>query len=173
MSAISTDRRGAHGQAGVLLWGVPGIVSLAAAYEIAIALGLVDLGSVSGAEPTAHGQLLTAGVVALLAAGALFAGWAVAWGRAAAPGSVAAPLLCLTAAAFMLGRFFSYDPYYLPTLRRMSDGGLLAGGLVLAVTVLSGVAALGTARRSRWGMAAAAAAMWLCAFCVWVAAGGH
>ena len=48
---------------------------------------------------------------------------------------LAAATLPLAAAAFVAARFYTYDVYYLPTLRRMSDGGVVSAGWVYGIVV--------------------------------------
>jgi hypothetical protein len=173
MEAISAERDRFQTLVSVVAWSLLLLVAAAGIYEAAIALGAVEIGSVPGEGAAGHGRVLAAGLLALLAAGVLFAVCVEERVRAAIMASRAAPLLCLAAASFVIGRFYSYDPYYAPTLRRMSDGGLLAGWLVAGVVALALVAAVGTARGSRAALIAVSLAMWLCAFCVQAAPGGH
>jgi hypothetical protein len=70
--------------------------------------------------------VLTAALVALIA-GAVALGVRVH--------SRVAPLVPLAAVAFVVARFYSFDPYYAPELRRMSDGGLVAPGLIYVLIV--------------------------------------
>jgi hypothetical protein len=91
----------------------------------------------------------------------------IAWGRLAVPAAGAA------AAAFLVARFYSYDPYYAPTLRRMSDGGLVAGrwiAVVVAATLVAGVLV------PRWPRVAAAGTgigVWAMALTAAIAGLGH
>lgn len=89
-------------------------LAFGALVEILDAAGTLTPGA-SGEEP----GLVTMGVYFGLAASVAGAGAVVvgpAWARA----------VPVAAAAFLAARFESYDPYYAPTLRRMSDGGLLS-----------------------------------------------
>src|ERR671914_17796 len=59
----------------------------------------------------------------------------------------AAGLLALLAAAgagFVLARFLAYDPYYLPTLRRFSEGGNVRGAWIALVVAACLAAAAAT-----------------------------
>ena len=55
--------------------------------------------------------------------------------RSRVPWAVA--LFAPAGAAFVIARFYSYDPYYFPTLRRYSDGGVVPDSWILVVVGLS------------------------------------
>jgi hypothetical protein len=123
----------------LILWSVPAVFLAAAAYELTL---LLDLwGSYDGsardgfvdAEETvaavAYLTMLVGSVVAFVHAFYPRATWAVA-------------LFAPAAAGFVTTRFYTYDPYYLPSLRRYSDDGgagtdwvlgMLAAALVVGV----------------------------------------
>ena len=82
--------------------------------------------------------------VVLLAAAAFELGLLLElWGsyEGSAPGEDVVALFAPAAAAFMTARFYTYDPYYLPSLRRYSDDsgatdfvlGMLAVAIVVGV----------------------------------------
>ena len=123
----------------LILWSVPVVLFAAAAFELALALGLV--GSYSGRVPgqdvegeetvaaVAYLTMLVGSVVAFVHARYPRVPWAVA-------------LFAPSAAAFMTTRFYTYDPYYMPSLQRYSENtgagvawvlGLLAAALVVGV----------------------------------------
>jgi len=64
-----------------------------------------------------------------------------------------APLVAPAAAAFVVARFFSFDDYYLPTLRRMSDGGWVPWQLIVVLAALALLAAATTKIRPQIGVA--------------------
>ena len=123
----------------LILCSIPVVLFAAAAYELALALGLV--GSYSGRLPgqDVEGEQAVAAVAYL----AILVSSVVAFVHAhypRVPSAVA--LLAPAAAAFVSARFYTYDPYYLPALRRYSDYtgalgywilGMLAAALVVAV----------------------------------------
>jgi hypothetical protein len=125
----------------LLLWSVPAVLLGAAAYELALAVGLI--GSYAGLAPGEgiEGEETVAGVAALtMVVGVVLAGLHAR--RPHCPWAVA--LFAPAAAAFMIARFYTYDPYYLPTLRRYSDGGAVPTGWIffmLAVSLAAGVSA--------------------------------
>jgi hypothetical protein len=94
---------------------VLGALAFAAVVEVLDAAGVVVPSGVSGEDPVLVAAAVYVGLAAcVIGAGAVVLG--PSWARAI-------PLL---AAAFLFARFESYDAYYAPTLRRMSDGGLLS-----------------------------------------------
>jgi hypothetical protein len=119
------------------------VVASAAAYEAALATGVVELGALPGEEPAGRGLLLAAAVVSLLA------GAAVCGTLARRPGADprGAAALVAAAAAYLLARFDAYDAYYLPTLRRHAEDGLVPAPwtwLLAAAMLAAGVATLRT-----------------------------
>jgi hypothetical protein len=110
-----------------LLPGLIGMVAVGAAYELLVALGVIGLGSQPGAAPAGATAIVPLALLALLLVGGLLLAVAMGgrgwngWGRLGVPAAGAA------AAAFLVTRFYSYDPYYAPYLRRMSEDGLVAG----------------------------------------------
>jgi hypothetical protein len=99
-----------HGLGALLL----ALLGFAAAVELLDAAGVLTPG-VSGEDPSLVATGVYLGLAsAVVAAGAVIvAPW---WTR----------LLPVAAAAFLVARFESYDAYYAPALRRMSDGGLVS-----------------------------------------------
>jgi hypothetical protein len=157
-------------------WLVPaliGTVAVGAAYELLVAVGVIALGPEPGVAPAGATTIVPLALLALLATGGLLLSVAmdgrprIAWGRLAVPAASAA------AAAFLVARFYSYDPYYAPTLRRMSDGGAVAGrwiAVVVAATLLAGVLV------PRWPRVAAAGTgigVWVIALTAAAAGLGH
>jgi hypothetical protein len=99
-----------------------GVVVAAAAYALTIAVGWLSIGSQPGEGAPAEGVFVVGAVLALLAAAV---SCFVAGIRGRRPSRVD-PLIPLTAAAFVVARYYGYDPYYAPTLRRFSDDGSVA-----------------------------------------------
>jgi hypothetical protein len=144
------------------------VVVAAAAYEAAVALGVIALGSEPGDGPPGEEIVLTAALLAMLAVAFLAAWWSRRGHRVAL-----AELLAPAGAAFLVARFYSFDPYYLPTLRRASDDGLVAPELVFLLTGLALVAGLLVRLRPRVGLWLTSPVMVGCALFAWVAFGGH
>jgi hypothetical protein len=108
------------------------LVLAACLQQALVATGVIPMGSVSGAAPPFSFLGLVA-LLALLFTGGLLVAWsfqrADEWHLAGSPGVV---LLAAAGALLVLTRYYSYDPYYLPTLRRISDGENQARLLVVA-----------------------------------------
>jgi hypothetical protein len=133
----------------LILWSVPVVLFAAAAYELALALGLV--GSYSGHAPgqDVEGEETVAAVAYLtMLAGSILAFVHAFYPRAPWPVALFAP----AAAAFMITRFYTYDPYYLPSLQRYSENkGPWALGWVLGMLAAAVVVGVRTRRMPRAG----------------------
>jgi hypothetical protein len=112
-------------------WLVVGILVAAAAYELALALGAGSLG------PEPGDGVPRSLVVRLVAVAAMFAGAGLMAANLRWP---AAALLGPAAALFVVPLYFTFDPYYAPTERRFSEGGLLPPSWIVTVAV-AGLAA--------------------------------
>lgn len=158
------------------------LVLAGAAYEAAVALGLVDLGTLPGEDAPGRGTLTSAVFLALLAGALVLAIAGLAGGSPddggtghgsrrllALPETAAVPL---AAAAFFVAHHFSYDAYYAPTLRRFSVNlpvGLAVCVAIGGVLVAAGLRGRLTARPS----ALAGSALLLVILVGLVAGGGH
>jgi hypothetical protein len=127
-------------------------------YEAAVAAGAIAMGDVPGDAPEGEWVFVAAAVGALLAATALAC--SLLFGRATRASTLVL-LLPVGGLAFVLGRWYAYDPYYLPTLRRASEGGLVAGGWIVVVVVaaVAGAALTASARLRRLGLCVSVAAL--------------
>jgi len=142
-------------------------LSFATAYEAAVALGAISLGPVPGAGPAGGEAVLKLGLLALVS------GCGLALAESVRPRSSWAAFIGPAAVAFALARFHTYDPYYAPGLRRMSDGGLFSPVWVYGL-VASGIASACLARmRPRAGMIATAAVALVAAFTALFSGVGH
>lgn len=149
---------------------VVGALTGAALYETAVALGVISLGVVPGDGPPAEGAILLVGVVAALAGSGLAAAYA------ACPYPIPRALVGLLApagAAFLIARFYTHDPYYLPTLRRMSDDGLVSVSWVFLLAAAAVAAGLLTVVSRRAGMGLTAVLLPLSALTALAAGLGH
>jgi hypothetical protein len=145
-------------------------VLAAAAYELAVALGWIPLGNEEGEGPTGEDTAVAIAFGVLLVGGIVAIGAAIGGGRYARWPWVALPL---TGAALVGARFFTYDPYYLPELRRLSDGGVVTGTWVVLVVVFCLLAALLTALRLRVGLPLVGVTAIVCGFTAAFAGTGH
>jgi hypothetical protein len=143
-------------------------VTAGAVYEITVALGWVSLGTLPGEGPRYEGLVLPVALVAILAG--TIGSWTLAV-RSRRNAFVA--LLGAAAAAFVVARFQGFDPYYLPTLRRYSDGGAFSPAWVYAVALFAVVASLLCFVRPRAGFILNAPALLLCAFTATFVGVGH
>src|SRR5918992_6199342 len=114
------------------------------AYESLVALDVIELGSQPGEGPPG------AGVVGILAAIALVAsaGLSAALARADRVPALSA-LLAPAAGAFLVAHFYTYDPYYLPTLIRYAERDFVPPILVFALAAAALAGGLVTLRRRR------------------------
>ncbi len=154
----------------LILWSVPVVLFAAAAFELALALGLV--GSYSGSVPGqgVEGEETVAGVAYLT----MLVGSVVAVVHAFAPRVPrAVALFAPAAAAFMITRFYTYDPYYLPSLRRYSDDTGAWAYWVLGMLALALVVGFLTRRLPRVGSIATGCVLPLLWITSLLASAGH
>jgi hypothetical protein len=144
------------------------VVGAATVYEALFALGVIKPRTVPGEGPPGAGAVLAIAEFAILV-GAFVAVWIAGNGR----GAPFAALLAPAAAAFLVARYNTYDDYYLPTLRRASDDGLLPPELVYGLAALAVGTGLLAAARPRVGLTLAAPTMLACGLFAWVAFAGH
>lgn len=150
-----------------------GVAAAGAAYELLVALGVIGLGPRPGDAPAGATAIVPLALLALLLAGGLLLAAAVGgrrwngWGRLAVPAAGAA------ASAFLVARFYSYDPYYAPYLRRMSEEGLVAGRLIAFLVAATLVSGLLVRRWPRAASAGTAVGVWAIALTAAVAGLGH
>jgi hypothetical protein len=135
------------------------VLAAGAAYETAVALGWISLGTQPGEGPPFEGLVLVAALIAMLV-GALVS-WALSDGGRS---STAVALLAAVASAFVVARFYGFDPYYLPTLRRYSNAGTFPPAWVYTVAGLGVLASLLCFARPRVGLVLSGAALLVCAF---------
>lgn len=144
-----------------------GVLFTATAYEALVAFGVIELGSQPGDGPPGEQTVALIAVCAMLVA----AGLAVVAALGARVPFVA--LLPPAAAAFLVARFYTFDPYFLPTLRRFSDDGMLPPALVYGMVALAVGAALLTRVNRRVGAAVSVPVILACALFAQVVVGGH
>jgi hypothetical protein len=141
----------------------------AASYEAAIALQWLDIRPLPGAGRAEEEEVLLVAVVVQLV-GAVLVARSVFGSQIET--TAAEAMIPLAAAAFMVARFYTYDPYYAPTLGRMSDDGFVAPWWVYTLTACSLVAAALTLLRPRLGSSVAAVVP-LCALTTFAMGIGH
>lgn len=146
------------------------VLFAAAAYEVAVALEWISLGSTPGDD--APGQAVVT-IAAFLALGVgMGLGIVGALGRGRVSGRPAF-LIPVAAAAYLLGHYYAFDSYYLPTLRRFSDDGSIAARWVYGSAGLALVVAGLIAVTPRIGLALVPFVLLLCGIFVVGAGIGH
>lgn len=143
-------------------------VAVGFVYELAVATGGIALGTQPGEGPPGESTFLLVAVAALLLGAVvvvLFGVWGV--------GLELVPLLPLAGAAFALARWFAFDPYYLPTLRRASERGSVPGGWMAVVVLLAVGASVLAYSRPRLGAVVVALSMTMSAVTAFVTHLGH
>jgi hypothetical protein len=146
-------------------WAVVGLLIAAAAYELALALGAGSPGPEPGEGVSGSGVVEVVALLAMLVAAAIAPFPAVhRW---------PAVLLAPAAAAYLVAFFFTYDPYYAPTLRRYSDGGAVAGRWIAIVAALALADGILTRLRPRLGGFMTSAVVLIVALTTVFAGDGH
>jgi hypothetical protein len=140
------------------------VLVAATAYEAGVALGVIGIGSLPGEGPPGSEILRGVSAVALLAAALLAAGL-LALGPPAPPVSA---LLAPTAAAFMVAHYYSFDPYYAPSLIRYSSG-VISPVLIFTVAALAVAMGFLTRARPSLGLFLSAPVILACALLAWFA----
>ena len=146
------------------------VTAAATTYEVLNAVGVLTPGPAPGDAPPGEGIVVLGGSLALVAGA--FTCVALVF-RRPRPAERLVPLLVLAGAGFALARFYAYDPYYAPTLRRASEGGFVASEWMVGLVILSLVAAAITWRRPRPGLYLAAVTLLISAVTALAVRGGH
>ncbi len=147
-------------------WASVAVLAVATLFEALVALEVVPMGDVPGEGARGGGIVFAAALVAMLVGAALAVALALASPATDAP-SLVWVLLAPWGAAYVTARWLAFDPYYLPTLRRYSDGGVGApwiAGLALS----SAVSALLSRRYPRSGAVATSSVLAVSALTAWV-----
>jgi hypothetical protein len=121
----------------------------ATVYEVAFALGVLEIGTLPGQGPPGSGIALLAGLLSMAVGAVLTAGYAI---LSRYPGALAA-ILAPLAAGFVTARFYTFDPYYAPAERRIADGGVISESWILLLIAGAIVAALLTRLQPPLGLA--------------------
>jgi hypothetical protein len=145
-------------------WLVVGTLVAAAAYELALALGAGSVGPDPGDDVAGAMVVRVVGLFAMIAAAGL------APLSSVRPGPVA--LFTPAAAAFLVAFYFTYDPYYAPTLRRYSEGNV-GWGWIAVVAVVALANGVFTRLRPRIGRYTTSAVLLVLALTLVLAADGH
>ncbi len=147
------------------------VAAAAAVSEAAVALGIAGLGASTNAGWSLRDTVLIAAALGLLFAGPLVAG--LAFTPHAGAAARALPPAALATAAAVVARYYAYDPYYAPYLRRMSDGGVLPVWWIAMVAAVAIFAAARARNQPQTSLVLAGAAMFLAGPTMLVAGAGH
>jgi hypothetical protein len=154
LGVIESDREPVGlARGGLIVSLVVTVLLVAAVYETAVALKWISMGSEPGTGASGEGVVVTAAMLALLSAVGYFAGRLL---RREVTLPWAAPLIPVAAAVFMFARFHSFDPYYLPTLRRFSEDGGVADAWVYSLVACAPIVVAAIRFWPRTGSLAAA-----------------
>jgi uncharacterized PurR-regulated membrane protein YhhQ (DUF165 family) len=149
-------------------WACVAVLVLAAGYEALVALEVIGIGAGPGEGAPGAGVVLAAALLA-------YAVGAVNALRPAFERTLARRLVWVALApagvAFLVARWFSFDPYFAQGLRRYSEGWI-AGSWIAAVCVGGAVAALLAALRHRLGAGATSVSLLLSGLTAWLLQGG-
>jgi hypothetical protein len=148
---------------------IVGLLLAATAYEAAVALKWISMGSAPGEGAPGEDVIRWLGTVAIPVASFYSASLAVR----SHPSVAADSIIPVAAAGLVAARFYSFDPYYLPTLRRFSDAGVVADALIYALLALALLVAVLIRVRRRLGLGAAAVLLVVCVGTLVFMGGGH
>ena len=131
-----------------------------AAYEAAIALQWIPVGTEPGDNARFEGLVISLALLAFLGGIVISIGLAVRDRR-----SVVGALIPVAAALMMIARYYTFDTYYLPTLTRYSEGSFPASW-VYGLALASVSACVLSLMKPRIGAVIAAGVIFLCTFTV-------
>jgi hypothetical protein len=148
-------------------WGVVVVLLAAAAYEAAVALEWISMGSQPGDDAPGQAVVTIAAFLALLtgvvAAGIgqrVWRGWP-------------ATLVPVAAAAYMVVQYYTFDSYYLPTRTRFSDTGSASSTWVYGVAVAAVIVTFAISRRPSFARVLTPAVLLICGLMVISEGLGH
>lgn len=140
----------------------------AAAYEAAVALEWIPVGSEPGEGPRYEGLVLVSAAITMLA-GVVVSLMVATRARRSVP----AALFAVAAAALMVAHYYTFDTYYLPTLTRYADSGSFSSAWVFSVAIAAALASLLAFARPLLGFMATAVVIPFCLFTTAFAGFGH
>jgi hypothetical protein len=122
-------------------WAVVVVLLAAAAYEAAVALEWISMGSLPGQDAPGQAVVTVAafvalltGIVATLVSRRILRRWP-------------ATLVPIAAAAYMVAQYYTFDSYYLPSLTRFSETGSISSFWVYGEAIAAVLVALAIRRR--------------------------
>ena len=148
-------------------WAVVIVLLAATAYEAAVALEWISMGSQSGDEATGQVAVtiaallaLLTGIVATVVSRRILRRWP-------------ATLVPVAAAVYVVAHYYAFDSYYLPSLRRFSDGGMVPSAWLYGVVVAAVVVAFAIRRRPSTAPVLTPLVLLVCAVTVLAEGTGH
>ena len=168
MTIVERTPRGAAVGRAVLL-ALLAAVTAGVAYETTVALDLIMI----RANDADGDRVLLLAFVALLGGGVLFLVAGVVTPIREALSVRLVRLVDVAAVCFVVARWYSYDPYYLPTLRRMSEGGLLTGWWLLVLIAYTAGVVISFRGSRCTGIVLSGVLVWVCMLSAFFAALGH
>lgn len=129
----------------------------AAAFEAAVALQWIPVGTEPGGNARFEGLVMTLVLLALVA-GIVDSLVLAIQGRRSVP----AALFPIAAALMMIARYYTFDTYYLPDLTRYSESDPFPPSWVYGVALASLPASLLSVAKPRLGFVLGAAVLFLC-----------
>ena len=143
-----------------------------AAYEVALALGVLEVGPLPGEMPPgeplvllAYGALLAGGLLLLLAACTQMTSDALA--------TPLLPWIAVAAVCFAVARYYSYDAYAAPALVRISEVSTFSGWWIFLLALGGAGAALVAWRAPRAGLGVVGAFLWVVAIALFLIGPWH
>ena len=119
-------------------WAAAIVLATGAVYEALVALEAVPIGDVPGEGAPGSSVVFVASMLGFLVACVVSIRNGL---RASKTRSSVWAVLPLAGATYLVARWYSFDPYFAPTLRRYSEGGV-AGDWILVVAVAAVAAAI-------------------------------
>ncbi len=148
-------------------WAVVLVLFAATAYEAAVALEWISMGSQPGNDASGQAAVtiaaflaLLTGIVATVVSRRILRRWP-------------ATLVPVAAAAYMLAHYYAFDSYYLPVRRRFSDGGVIPSAWLYGVVVAAVIVAVAIRRRPSVAPVLTPLVLLVCAITVLAEGTGH
>lgn len=138
-------------------------------YQVLFALKVIEPGVLPGQNPPQHGFALTSGLLGILLGTVACGILAMVAARGVILGAVLAP----AAAAFLAARHFTFDSYYLPSLRRISEHNFIPEPWIALLVLAALAAGWTTMRNAALGYVLTGGVLILCAMTAVFQQAGH
>ena len=145
-------------------WAAAIVLLSGAFYEALVALEVLPIGDEPGEGARGSDLVLVAAMLAYLTAAVICVAHAVAARSEARPVWIA---LAPVGAVYLVARWYTFDPYYLPTLRRYADGEIHGWWIAVVSLAAVSVASL-TLRLPRGGAVWSSVVLLVTALTVWL-----